>query len=123
MTMATPPYLDHVQIAAPRACEPQARRFYGGVIGLCELEKPEPLRIRGGAWFAVGDAQLHIGVEEPFAPARKAHPAFRCNDAELQTLAERLPPRERRFGGTRSLRACADSSLMIRGATGWSSSL
>jgi ketosteroid isomerase-like protein len=38
--------LDHVQIAAPPGCEREARRFYGDVLGLAELEKPEPLRAR-----------------------------------------------------------------------------
>ncbi len=88
--MAEPPYLDHVQIAAPRDCEAQARRFYGAVVGLSELEKPKPLQARGGVWFALGDGQLHIGVEEPFRAARKAHPAFRWTDAELHVVAKRL---------------------------------
>jgi hypothetical protein len=49
------------------------------------------LRSRGGAWFALGDGrQLHVGVEEPFVPARKAHPAFRVTAAELDELAKRL---------------------------------
>jgi catechol 2,3-dioxygenase-like lactoylglutathione lyase family enzyme len=82
--------LDHVQIAAPHGCESEARRFYGNVIGLTEVDKPEPLRSRGGLWFALDHAQLHIGIETPFTPARKAHPAFRVGDAELSALAERL---------------------------------
>ncbi|HKC78000.1 MAG TPA: hypothetical protein VKB70_06410 [Gaiellaceae bacterium] len=42
-------------------------------------------------WFALsGDRQLHVGVEEPFAPARKAHPAFRLQAAELDELARRF---------------------------------
>jgi len=84
------PFLDHVQVAAPPACEAQARWFYGTLIGLPEVDKPEPLRARGGAWFGLGDAQLHVGVEEPFAPARKAHPALRLSDDELLGVAERL---------------------------------
>jgi catechol 2,3-dioxygenase-like lactoylglutathione lyase family enzyme len=68
--------IDHVQLAAPPGCEEEARRFFGGLLGLEELEKPEPLRTRGGVWFAVGSQQLHVGVEPDFAPARKAHPAF-----------------------------------------------
>lgn len=68
--------LDHVQIAAPSGCEAEARRFFGELLGLEEIEKPEPLRARGGCWFRVGARQLHIGVEEPFRPAAKAHPAF-----------------------------------------------
>lgn len=83
--------LDHVQLAAPPGCEPEARRFFGDLLGLEELEKPEPLRSRGGAWFALaGGGQLHIGVEEQFAAARKAHPAFRLPAAELDELARRL---------------------------------
>jgi len=79
-----------VQVAAPSGCEAQARWFYGTLIGLPELEKPEPLRARGGAWFSLGDAQLHIGVEESFAPALKAHPAVRFSEDELHAVAERL---------------------------------
>jgi catechol 2,3-dioxygenase-like lactoylglutathione lyase family enzyme len=83
--------LDHVQLAAPPGCEPEARRFFGELLGLEELEKPEPLRSRGGAWFALGGGdQLHVGVEEPFAPAGKAHPAFRVTPEELNELAQRL---------------------------------
>jgi catechol 2,3-dioxygenase-like lactoylglutathione lyase family enzyme len=82
--------LDHVQIAAPRGCEDEARAFFGELLGLPEVEKPEPLRARGGAWFALGQRQLHVGVEEPFAPSRKAHPAFRVEDGELDTVAARL---------------------------------
>jgi|SRR5947209_2516776 len=82
--------LDHVQIAAPRGCEDEARRFFGELLELDEVEKPEPLRSRGGVWFRVGVAQLHIGVEEQFEPARKAHPAFSVAAGELDSLAERL---------------------------------
>ena len=68
--------IDHVQLAAPPGCEAEARRFFGELIGLEELEKPESLHARGGVWFRVGAQQLHVGVEQQFAPARKAHPAF-----------------------------------------------
>jgi 8-oxo-dGTP pyrophosphatase MutT (NUDIX family) len=80
--------LDHVQIAAPPGCEAEARRWFGEVVGLAEVEKPEPLRGRGGVWFALGRSQLHVGVEEDFEPARKAHPALRIG--ELDALAARL---------------------------------
>jgi catechol 2,3-dioxygenase-like lactoylglutathione lyase family enzyme len=82
--------IDHVQIAAPAGCEAQARRFFGELLGLSELAKPEQLRARGGVWFAVGAQQLHVGVAEPFTPARKAHPALRLEPAELDALAARL---------------------------------
>jgi len=80
--------IDHVQVAAPRGCEEAARGFYGGVLGLDEIEKPASLRERGGAWFACGAQQLHVGVADDFAPAAKAHPAFAVEG--LDELAERL---------------------------------
>lgn len=79
--------LDHVQVAAPEGCEREARRFYGQLLGLPEIDKPEPLRGRGGAWFKVGAQQLHVGVQEPFSPARKAHPALRVRADQLDALA------------------------------------
>jgi catechol 2,3-dioxygenase-like lactoylglutathione lyase family enzyme len=83
--------LDHVQVAAPPGCEEQARRFYGELLGLAELEKPEPLRAAGGAWFSLGAHQLHVGVADPFTPATKAHPALAVDDeAQLRSVAERL---------------------------------
>jgi catechol 2,3-dioxygenase-like lactoylglutathione lyase family enzyme len=74
--------IDHLQIAAPKGCEAQARHFFGEILGLAEIEKPESLRSRGGCWFKVGSRQLHIGVEEPFRPAAKAHPAFSVSDIQ-----------------------------------------
>jgi len=68
--------IDHVQLAAPPGCEDAARRFFGELLGLEEIEKPEPLKSRGGVWFQVGAQQLHVGVEPDFSPAQKAHPAF-----------------------------------------------
>ncbi len=85
-----PVALDHVQIAAPPGCEPQAREFYGGLLGLPEIEKPESLKASGGVWFEVGAAELHIGIEHDFSPARKAHPGLRVPAAEIDALASRL---------------------------------
>jgi catechol 2,3-dioxygenase-like lactoylglutathione lyase family enzyme len=80
--------LDHVQIAAPPGCEDAARAFYGGLLGFEELPKPAELAARGGCWFRVGALELHVGVEEDFVPARKAHPGFVVED--LDALAVRL---------------------------------
>ncbi|MBT9458098.1 MAG: VOC family protein [Burkholderiaceae bacterium] len=68
--------LDHVQLAMPEGAELQARNFYGSLLGLTELAKPEELAGRGGAWFQCGSIQVHLGVESGFRPAMKAHPAF-----------------------------------------------
>ena len=84
--------IHHVQIAAPPGSEEEARRFFGGVLGLKELPKPEPLAARGGAWFACGGGvELHIGIAQDFVPAAKAHPAFAVDGSErLTALAARL---------------------------------
>jgi catechol 2,3-dioxygenase-like lactoylglutathione lyase family enzyme len=80
--------LDHVQVAAPLGCEAEARRFYGELLGMEEIEKPAELRARGGVWFRCGTQQLHVGVEEGFVPALKAHPALAA--ADLGSLLDAL---------------------------------
>ncbi|HET9111888.1 MAG TPA: methyltransferase domain-containing protein [Ktedonobacterales bacterium] len=81
-TAVTPTILgfDHMQITMPRGDEQRARLFYGETLGLPELPKPEALAGRGGVWFRCGAHELHLGVEDPFQPQRKGHPAFRVND-------------------------------------------
>ena len=74
--------LDHVQVAIPAGGEDAARAFYGTLLGMTEIQKPAVLAVRGGCWFTAGSAVLHLGVEEPFVPARKAHPAFLVTDLE-----------------------------------------
>ncbi len=80
--------IDHVQLAAPAGCEEAARSFFGETLGLDEIEKPGELKARGGVWFRCGDQQIHIGIEEEFSPARKAHPAFHV--ADYDALVVRL---------------------------------
>lgn len=85
-----PAGLDHVQVAAPVGSEDAARRFYGELLGMPELTKPAELQGRGGAWFACGAHQFHVGIVEPFVPATKAHPALAVAGVDLDRLAERL---------------------------------
>ncbi|MFI6391395.1 glyoxalase [Nonomuraea sp. NPDC050547] len=68
--------MHHVQLAAPKGSEPQLREFYSGFLGLTEVPKPPELAKRGGAWFRGDGVEVHLGIEEDFRPARKAHPAF-----------------------------------------------
>ena len=76
--------VDHVQLAMPAGREEDARRFYAGVLGLIEVPKPAELAGRGGCWFASADGSVavHLGVEDDFRPARKAHPAFVVDDLD-----------------------------------------
>jgi catechol 2,3-dioxygenase-like lactoylglutathione lyase family enzyme len=68
--------IDHVQLAMPADGDEKARDFYAGVLGLVERPKPEPLAKRGGVWFEQGSVKIHMGVEQDFRPAKKAHPAL-----------------------------------------------
>jgi catechol 2,3-dioxygenase-like lactoylglutathione lyase family enzyme len=68
--------IDHVQIACPPGSESVLRAFYVGVLGLAEKPKPPLLAVRGGCWFTGYGIELHLGVEEDFRPARKAHPGL-----------------------------------------------
>lgn len=79
--------IDHVQLAMPPGAEDQARAFYRDVLGLPETPKPASLAARGGVWFAHGAVKVHLGVEQDFRPAKKAHPAFLVDD--LAALLER----------------------------------
>ena len=74
--------LDHVQVCIPRDAEAQARAFYGGLLGLEEIEKPEVLKKNGGLWYKIADIQLHVGAEDAVAPSKR-HPAF-----EVEQVAE-----------------------------------
>lgn len=89
--------LHHVQLAMPRGGEDKVRAFYGGVLGLEEIAKPPNLAGRGGCWFRLGDRELHLGVEDDFRPARKAHPAFQITGLERlrgHLAASGIPLRE-----------------------------
>jgi catechol 2,3-dioxygenase-like lactoylglutathione lyase family enzyme len=80
--------LDHIQLAMPAGAEADARRFYSELLGLAEIAKPAELAARGGCWFSGPGVQVHLGVEQQFAPARKAHPAFLV--ADLDAFQEQL---------------------------------
>jgi catechol 2,3-dioxygenase-like lactoylglutathione lyase family enzyme len=80
--------LHHVQLSAPRGSEDVLRAFYGDLLGMVEVAKPPMLAARGGAWFRSGALELHLGIEDEFRPARKAHPGLLVEG--LEAMAERL---------------------------------
>ena len=99
--------INHVQLAMPPGLETEARRFYGDVLGLHEVPKPESLGRPKGAWFELKGGQLHLGVEADFRPAKKAHVAFdvdnldqlaaRCRDAGYEPRSDHSISGVRRF--------------------------
>jgi catechol 2,3-dioxygenase-like lactoylglutathione lyase family enzyme len=80
--------IHHVQLAAPANSESTSRAFWVGILGFVEIDKPAALADRGGCWFRRDRIEVHVGVEEDFHPARKAHPGFLVRD--LNELAQRL---------------------------------
>ena len=80
--------LHHVQLAIPPGGEDQSREFWDLVLGLEEVDKPPVLAARGGCWFRSGGLEVHLGVEDDFAPARKAHPGILVDG--IDAIAERL---------------------------------
>lgn len=80
--------LHHVQLAAPPGSEDVLRHFYGTVLGMTEVAKPPVLAARGGAWFRSGTFELHLGIEDDFRPARKAHPGIIVSD--IDAVVQRL---------------------------------
>jgi catechol 2,3-dioxygenase-like lactoylglutathione lyase family enzyme len=97
--------LDHVQLAMPPGREEEAETFYSGLLGFERLPKPPALAARGGCWFARGPVSLHLGVEQDFRQARKAHPAFVVDDlgaleAALRSAGVEVRPNAERPAGT-----------------------
>lgn len=80
--------LHHVQLAMPPGEEEAAVRFYSDVLGLTQVDKPPELAPRGGVWFRESELEVHLGVEEQFTPANKAHPAFLVRD--LRAIRDRI---------------------------------
>lgn len=78
--------IDHIQIAAPSDSEETARSFYGELLGMEEITKPINLQGRGGCWFICGSQEVHIGIQQDFAAAKKAHPGFTVNTLEQLKL-------------------------------------
>ncbi|HXW44371.1 MAG TPA: VOC family protein [Streptosporangiaceae bacterium] len=74
--------IHHVLLACPAGTEDALRAFYSGVLGLTEIDKPPALASRGGCWFRGHGIELHLGVEDDFRPARKAHPGLLVRDID-----------------------------------------
>lgn len=101
--------LHHVLLAMPAGREVEAIEFYEGLLGIPKTAKPPNLGGRGGCWFESDAVFVHLGVEDGFIPARKAHPAFEVDDiaalrrrldaAEIQTVDDAPLPGFERFYG------------------------
>src|SRR5690348_15639204 len=98
----------HVNVTVPRSLEAEAKHFYGIVMGMTEVPKPESSRGRGGAWYQLGPVQLHLSLEDGLSEISKRHVCYTINnldDAEqrfreagVEIIPDDLPtPGWRRF--------------------------
>ncbi|MEX2237061.1 MAG: VOC family protein [Dehalococcoidia bacterium] len=72
--MSTDLNFHHVALGIPAGTENEARAFYAGLLGLREIEKPEPLRARGGAWFESAEGiQVHLQIDDPDGGRSRRH--------------------------------------------------
>jgi len=80
--------LHHVLLAIPPGGEDACRPFYLDALGMAEVVKPPRLAAKGGLWVRADNLEIHLGVENDFRPARKAHPGIRV--VGLTALETRL---------------------------------
>lgn len=97
--------IEHVQLAMPPEQEDRARMFYEQILGIPEVPKPKDLANRGGVWFERGPLKVHLGVEENFVAAKKAHPAFLVSD--LADMVEHMKQKGIEIIEDNALNGCA----------------
>ena len=93
----------HVNVTVPKSLEEAAKNFYGVVMGLNEVPKPLESRGRGGAWYQLGDVQLHLSIEDGLGKdcISKRHVCYtvadlkaaeqRFRDAGVEILPDDMP--------------------------------
>lgn len=75
--------IDHIQVTSPPEAENAMLFFYSQILGLTEISKPEALQANGGAWYVMGDIQIHIGIEKQANnEVSRRHICFRVQDLE-----------------------------------------
>ena len=98
--------VDHFHICVPPERLEEAKDFYTHVIGLELIDRPDHLFSSAGYWFNIGDAQLHIGVEQAL-PHSIRHTALAVADVDaarrhleancIEIVEEPVIPGRRRF--------------------------
>jgi catechol 2,3-dioxygenase-like lactoylglutathione lyase family enzyme len=97
--------IDHIQVTSPPEAENAMLFFYSQVLGLTEITKPETLQANGGAWYVLGDIQIHIGIEKyPHNEVSRRHICFRVQD--LEAFAKHLRSHGVEIIGDRTLPEC-----------------
>jgi catechol 2,3-dioxygenase-like lactoylglutathione lyase family enzyme len=71
--------LHHVNVTVPPDLEAATKHFYGSVLGLKQIPKPATSR-QSGAWYQIGEAQLHLSVEDEEPMLSSRHVCFAVSD-------------------------------------------
>ncbi|RCJ32936.1 bleomycin resistance protein [Nostoc minutum NIES-26] len=75
--------IDHIQVTSPPEAENAMLFFYSQVLGLTEITKPEALKANGGAWYLLGDIQIHVSTEKQVNnEVSRRHICFRVHSLE-----------------------------------------
>jgi catechol 2,3-dioxygenase-like lactoylglutathione lyase family enzyme len=73
--------INHVNVTVPSALESAARDFYGVVLGLKQIPKPAGPRQNIGAWYELGESQLHLSTgDNVHNEASDAHVCYQVDD-------------------------------------------
>ncbi|PLZ81355.1 bleomycin resistance protein [Fischerella muscicola CCMEE 5323] len=81
--------IDHIQVTYPPELEDAMLFFYSKVLVLTEINKPEVLKADGGAWYILGNIQIHLSTEKnPDNAASRRHICYLVND--LQEFKQHL---------------------------------
>lgn len=54
----------HIQVTYPLEVEDAMLFFYSKVLGLTEIPRPEVIKNDSGAWYKLGDIELHISTDK-----------------------------------------------------------
>src|SRR6185295_4224209 len=71
--------LHHVNVTVPAELEDAAKDFYGSVLELKQIPKPATSR-QSGAWYEIGNTQLHLSVEAEDRSLSSRHVCFAVSD-------------------------------------------
>lgn len=79
----------HIQVTYPLEVEDAMLSFYSKVLGLTEIPRPEVMKNDSGAWYLLGNIELHVSREKnPNNQASRRHFCFQVDN--LNAFEEHL---------------------------------
>jgi catechol 2,3-dioxygenase-like lactoylglutathione lyase family enzyme len=75
--------VNHVNVTVTPDLENAAKHFYANVLGLKQIPKPVGTKQFVGAWYQVGQNQIHLSIEaNPQNDASGRHVCYRIEDLD-----------------------------------------